>query len=175
VPDVTHNAKRISIDKVKLGMRFEMNNPFPVQLINDILNLYIESNRGEDLRTKPYRGSGTRPRRCKIPLDGATYPSIVVETGLVAIGGNRRNLLPYATFEFNHNKVFSSDEAHDSFMRVMQDLLPDGGFPSLLEDGFFYYIEIAIDFINVNMSNIEAFHLNATAGERFGLLTRVEN
>lgn len=159
---VTCRYTEISIDSVKVGMRFPWYEELPVQMIKDALELLRAGDRCERLRSKPYKRSGTRPFQYHFQLSGLRLPTLFAEVGSVYRKGH------YATFKFNHKKVYTDPESYHDLVDVMEQIFPAvGGYSQLLEDGVVYAIEFAIDFIGVNVRDIEAFYPYASPGRRF--------
>jgi len=157
---------RLGMDRIKLGLRFGEDNFAPNMMINDCLDFYEGSFGAQRLRARRYPNNPARPRRTRIDLPGLVYASIVVETG-TAIDRNRRRQ-PYATFAFNLNRLLFCTESRCSFHRVFEDLVPGGGYRVLIEDGFVLYVEYEIDFMRINMQDVEVFHPLTMAGDRIG-------
>jgi hypothetical protein len=134
-------------------------------MIDDSLLHYEESSLATRLRAQPYKDVTHPPRRSKIELPGRHFATLFVETG---VAWNNSGRFPYANFEFNLEKILSCGETRRSFLRVMQDLLPGGGYADLVDDGYVLFIEIAIDFEKVRIAELEFFHPHMHSGQRVG-------
>lgn len=159
---VTCRYTETSIDSVKVGMRFPWYEELPVQMINDALELLRAADHCKRLFSKPHKRSGTLPRQYHFLLPGIRLPTLFAETGSVYRKGH------YATFKFNHKKVYADRESYHGLVDVMDNIFLGGGYSQLLEDGALYAIEFAIDFIGVHVGDVEAFYPYATPGKRFG-------
>jgi hypothetical protein len=134
-------------------------------MLNDVLRDYERSSRATRLSAQPYQRARTRPKRSRITLSGSRFATLFVETG---VARNRWGRFPYANFEFNLDALISCIETQQSFLRVMQDLLPSGGYADLVDDGYVLHVEFAIDFEKARMSELEFFHPRMSAGRRVG-------
>ena len=134
-------------------------------MINDTLHHYEGVSRATRLRARPYQGVRRAPKRFSIDLPGNHFATLFVETG---VAHNPWGRFPYANFEFNLEKLLSCGATRRSFLSVMQDLLPAGGYADLVEDGYVLSVEIAIDFEKARIAELEIFHPQMNAGPRVG-------
>lgn len=155
----------LSIDKLALSYRFGEGNHFPLQIIGDVMESYIRDGRATPMRPGSYPNNYGRPAtRCTVTLTTFPRATLFVEYG-VAFGKDRRRH-PYAKFELNANRIATRDTTRDAFIRVMDDLLPAGGYSELVEEGKVLYAEFACDIPRVDVSALDAYCPQMRRGER---------
>lgn len=146
----------LSIDKLALSYRFGEGNAFPLQIIGDVMEDYIRDGRATRNQPGRYLNNCGRPAtRSTVRLTTFPRATLFVEYG-VAFGRDRKRH-PYAKFEFNANRIATREATRDAFIRVMDDLLPAGGYSELIEEGKVLYAEFACDIPGVDVATLDAY------------------
>lgn len=160
-----HKPYSLIVDKLKLGWRFENSDYVPLRLIDFNLSALKRLSVAKQIRSKPYPGATRPPRRYKIMLEGGFYPTLFVETGVACNGSG---CFPYVRFEFNLAHVLMVQETQQSLQDTILDLMPGKDYADLLAEGHVLFIEIAIDFNDTKITDLEVFHPRSNPGRRFG-------
>lgn len=157
------NTIRYSIDRLELSYRFGKNTHFPVQVIDDLLELLRlrDDVTVGKLKSGSHR-EGASYNRCTISMKQYRGEKVTVETGTA---NNKWGIFPYAKFSFNHARIFRHEGAMELFLSVMDDLLPGGGYQELIDEGNVLYAEYAIDFNFICMNEVDIFSPSMDRGD----------
>ena len=143
------------MDKIEICLRLGRNNFDALNIVQDVLNQYI--GRGEATHLKPrwYRNNRIPSKVVQIPLSTDRPQYLIVESGSAMDwhGGSR----PYVKFVLNVQRLAANTEARRRFQEVLLDLIPSGGYPVLLEEGYVLYAEFSADFRGVEISTLDAY------------------
>ncbi len=148
------------LDKVEVSLRYGENNFVSLDIINDTKNLYINSGEAFNVGRNYYPNNRNASVITKFPLHPERKINMFVETGVARDRSGR--LHPYAKFIYNAQRLITSPHACERFHQVIGDLVPNGGYSSLLEDGYVNYAEFATDFYGVDVNTIDAYSSTMT-------------
>lgn len=146
------------MDKVAVSLRLGERNFDSLNIINDLLRLHVECGEAVRIGSRKYRNSRFPSSVFLVPLSHLPTRSslrLIVETGCATDWHGKYQ--PYAKFEFNVQRLAGDQEAKQRFQRVMLDLIPSGGYPVLLEDGYLLYAELSADFRGVSVESLDSF------------------
>ncbi len=160
------------MDKVEICLRLGNNNFVALEIVNDILDMYIDRGEAFELRGNHYRNNSHRSRGTRLPLLNSGRLNLIVESG-IASDRNRR-LQPYVKFSFNAQRLLTNSVASERFQEILLDLIPSGGYPVLLEEGYVLYTEFAADFMGVDIATLDAYFPGLDETEYFSTGLRVE-
>lgn len=160
------------MDKVEMALRLRENNFLDLNITNDILDIYINRNEAFELRGNHYPNNIHRSRVTCLPLLNDRRLNLIVESG-IASDRNRR-LQPYVKFSYNAQRLLTNPIANERFQHILLDLIPSGGYPVLLEEGYVLYIEFAADFRGVDVATLDAYCPGLDETEYFSPGGRVE-
>lgn len=151
-------AKALRMDKLAISLRLGERNFDSLNIINDLLRLYLEHGEAVRISSRRYRNTRFQSSVFLIPLSHRPTRSslrLVVETGCATDWHGKYQ--PYAKFEFNVQRLADDQDAKQRFQHVMLDLIPSGGYPVLLDDGYVLYTELSADFRGVRVESLDTF------------------
>lgn len=148
-------AKDLRMDKLAVCLRLGDRNFDALHIINDLLGLFIERGEGMRLKSRRYQNTRYPSSVVQIPLCPNNSTKLIVESGCATDWNGIPR--PYAKFEFNAQRLAIDYSAKNRFLSTLLDLIPSGGYPVLLEDGYLLQAELSADFRGIAIESLDAY------------------
>ena len=148
--------KELCIDKIQLSLRLGKDNFGALNILKHLLReLYIHPGLGKEITHGNYPNSLFPPLRVKIPLAPYRGHSLFVECG--AVKDWHQTTRTYAKFSFNVSNLARNPSARQMFRTTLDDLIPSGGYPVLLEEGYVLSVEFSADYRGITPDTLDAY------------------
>lgn len=147
----------LKIDKLEISLRLGQDNYYALNVIQDIVDLYIKWGEAFYERGNSHRNNERRASFYTIPLLSNRNRKCNLGAELGVATDRNGNRHPYAKFSFNVNRLAANEEARERFKLVLNDLIPPGGYSVLLEESYVLYAEFSADFRGVQAESIDAY------------------
>ncbi|WP_265945461.1 hypothetical protein [Dechloromonas sp. A34] len=146
----------LKVDRIEVSLRYGKNNFVSLQIINDIIKMYKDSKEAFNAGANHYPNNRNPSFITRFPLLTKRKLNLIVETG---IARDRKGALhPYAKFAYNAQQLITNPIACERFHQVIGDLVPNGGYSSLLEDAYVNKVEFAADFYGIDVNTIDTYN-----------------
>lgn len=152
---ITFIERPLKMDRIEVSLRYGANNFVSLNIINDIIKMHKDSREAFTAGRNQYPNNRNPSFLTRYPLLTERKLNLHVETG--AARDREGKMHPYAKFTYNAQRLITNPVACQRFHQVIDDLVPNGGYSSLLEDSYVNYVEFAADFFGIDVNTIDAY------------------